>query len=83
MCDVPSIAVFCSESIELLTAIGLSPGGGGYFTCIQNMKFVINKFKSGGLHEKQLGILGTISAFAYRHRETKNRYREAKYRHRD
>ena len=34
----------------LLTAIGLSPGGSGYFTCIQNMKFVTNKFKSGGLH---------------------------------
>ena len=26
------------------------PGGSGYFTCIQNMKFVTNKFKSGGLH---------------------------------
>jgi len=30
----------------LLTAIGLSPGGSGYFTCIQNMKLVTNKFKS-------------------------------------
>ena len=39
----------------LLTAIGLSPGGSGYFTCIQNMKLVINKFKSGGLHENQGG----------------------------
>ena len=38
----------------LLTAIGLSPGGSGYFTCIQNMKLVINKFKSGGLHEKHV-----------------------------
>ena len=36
------------------TAIGLSPGGSGYFTCIQNMKLVTNKFKSGGLHEKTL-----------------------------
>ena len=36
----------------LLTAIVLSPGGSGYFTCIQNMKLVTNKFKSGGLHEK-------------------------------
>ena len=36
----------------LLTAIGLSPGGSGYFTCIQNMKLVTNKFKSGGLREK-------------------------------
>jgi len=25
----------------LFTAIGLSPGGSGYFTCIQNMKLVI------------------------------------------
>jgi len=26
----------------------------GYFTCKQNMKLVINKFKSGGLHEKHV-----------------------------
>jgi len=38
----------------LLTAIRLSPGGNGYFTCIQNMKLVTNKFKSGGLHEKHV-----------------------------
>ena len=38
----------------LLTAIGLSPGGSSYFTCIQNMKLVTNKFKSGGLHEKHV-----------------------------
>jgi len=38
--------------IYLLTAIGLSPGGSGYFTCIQNMKLVTNTFKSGGLLEK-------------------------------
>ena len=30
----------------------MSPGGSGYFTCIQNMKLVTNKFKWGGLHEK-------------------------------
>ena len=36
------------------TAIGLSPGSSGYFTCIQNMKLVTNKFKSGGLHEKHV-----------------------------
>ena len=29
-------------------------GGSGYFTCIQNMKLVTNKFKSGGLHEKHV-----------------------------
>ena len=40
----------------LLTAIGLSPGGSGYFTCVKNMKLVTNtcKFKSGGLHEKHV-----------------------------
>ena len=32
----------------------LSPGGSGYFTCIQNMKLVADKFKSGGLHEKHV-----------------------------
>jgi hypothetical protein len=25
---------------NLFTAVGLSPGGSGYFTCIQNMKLV-------------------------------------------
>jgi hypothetical protein len=38
--------------IYLFTAIGLLPGGSGYFTCKQNMKSVTTKFKSGGLHEK-------------------------------
>ena len=38
----------------LFTAIGLSPGGRGYFTRIQNMKLVTNKFKMGGLHEKHV-----------------------------
>jgi hypothetical protein len=38
----------------LLTATGLSPGGSGYFTCVQNMKLVTTKFKSGGLHEKHV-----------------------------
>ena len=45
-----------------------------YFTCIQIMKLVNTEFKSGGLHEKHVvatWILGTISSFAYRHRETK------------
>ena len=35
-------------------AIGLLPGGSGYFTCKQNMKLVTTKFKSGGLHEKHV-----------------------------
>jgi len=38
----------------LLTAIGLSLGGSCYFTCVQNMKLITNKFKSGGLHEKHV-----------------------------
>jgi len=38
----------------LLNAIALSPGGSGYFTCIQNMKMVTNKFKPVGLHEKHV-----------------------------
>jgi len=40
--------------MHLLTAIVLSLGGSGYITCIQNMKLVTNKFKSGGLHEKHV-----------------------------
>jgi len=28
----------------MITAIGLSPGGSSYFTCIQNMKLVTNKW---------------------------------------
>ena len=43
-----------------LTAIGLSPGGSGYFTCKQNMKLVTNKFKSGGLHEKHVVATGNV-----------------------
>jgi len=40
--------------IYLFTAVGLLPGGSGYFTCTQNMKSVTTKFKSGGLHEKHV-----------------------------
>ena len=32
----------------------MSPGDSGYFTCIQNMKLVTTKFKSGRLHEKHV-----------------------------
>ena len=35
-------------------ACDYAPGGSCYFTCIQNMKLVTNKFKSGGLHEKHV-----------------------------
>jgi len=37
-----------------LLKIGLSPGGSGYSTCIQNVKLVTTKFKSEGLHEKHV-----------------------------
>ena len=40
--------------IYLLTAIGLLPGGSGYFTCKQNIKSVTTRFKSGGPHEKHV-----------------------------
>ena len=39
------------------------------------MKLVTAEFKSGGLHEKHVvatWMLGTISAFAFRRRETNN-----------
>jgi len=39
---------------NILTAIGLLPGGSGYFTCKQNMKLVTTRFNSGGLHEKHV-----------------------------
>jgi len=32
--------IYGSLGVKRLTAIGLSPGGSGYFTCIQNMKLV-------------------------------------------
>jgi len=40
--------------IYLSIAIGLLPGGSGYFTCKQNMKLVTTRFKSGGLHKKHV-----------------------------
>jgi len=40
--------------IYLFTAIGLLPGGSGYFTCKQSMKLVTTKFKSEGLNEKHV-----------------------------
>jgi len=52
------LSVLCgyhnNNNIYLLTAIGLSPGGSGYFTCVQNMKSATTEFKSGGLHEKHV-----------------------------
>ena len=47
--------------IYVFTAIGLSPGGSGYFfTRKQNMKSVTTKFKSGGLHEKYVVANGNL-----------------------
>jgi hypothetical protein len=43
--------------IYLFTAVGLLPGGSGYFTCKQSMKLVTTRFKSGGPHEKH--VVGT------------------------
>ena len=48
------IYIFIYLFIYLLTAIGLLPGGSGYFTCKQNMKLVTNKFKSRGVHQKHV-----------------------------
>ena len=38
----------------IFSTIVLSPGGSGYFTCKQNLKLFITKFKSGGPHEKHV-----------------------------
>ena len=48
------LLLLSSSSSSSSTAVGLSPGGNGCFTCIQNMKLVTNKFKSEGLHEKHV-----------------------------
>jgi len=48
---LPVLEIF---KIIIITGIGLSPSGSGYFTCVQHMKLVTNKFKSGGLHEKHV-----------------------------
>jgi len=48
------VAAVRDLAVLFIGAIGLSPGGSGYFTCKQNMKLVTTKFKSGGLHEKHV-----------------------------
>jgi len=53
-CSHVSVTEAKVYNIYLLIAIVLSPGGSGYFTCIQNTKSVTNKFKSGELHEKHV-----------------------------
>ena len=53
----------------------MSPGSSGYSICIQNMKLVTIKFKSGGLHEKHvvatwnLGNRLSICLYAQRNQE--------------
>ena len=38
-------------NVTLFTAVGLLPGGGGYFTCIQNMKLeVLECTNTGGMY---------------------------------
>jgi hypothetical protein len=44
----------CNGTALLVASMVLSPGDSGYFSCIQNMKLVTNKFKLGGLHEKHV-----------------------------
>jgi len=53
-CAPRSVTSNNNNIIYLFTAIGLSPGRSGYFTCKQNMKLVTARFKSGGLHEKHI-----------------------------
>ena len=50
----PKLFLKVNFYIYLFTAIGLLPGGSGYFTYKQNMQLVTTKFKSGGLHEKHV-----------------------------
>ena len=54
--DLWKVYIYCIYFIfiYLFTVIVLLPGGSGYFVCIQNMKMVTTKFKSGGLHEKHV-----------------------------
>ena len=54
MMMIMMIIMMIRLEIYLFTAIGLSPGGSGYFTYKQNMKLVTTKFKSGGLREKHV-----------------------------
>ena len=53
--DMDKVGVMAAYLIiYLFTAIGLLPGGSGYFTSKQNMKLVTTRFKSGELHEKHV-----------------------------
>jgi len=54
MSEQVRVTGFYINIIYLFAAIGLSPGGSGYFTCKQNMKSVTSRYKSGGLNEKHV-----------------------------
>ena len=53
-CSRQHVSTLIITIIYLFTAIGLLPGGSGYFTRKQNMKLVTTKFQSGGPHEKHV-----------------------------
>jgi len=46
---------------NIITAIGLSPGGSGCFACVQNMKLVTNKFK-----DRLCGLVVRVSGYRSR-----------------
>jgi len=52
--DICRTKIYPCIFIYLFAAIGLLPGGSGYFTCKQNTKLVTTRFKSGRLHEKHV-----------------------------
>ena len=52
--EIMKLTFLLKYIIYLFDAIGLLPGGSGYFAFKQNMKLVTNKCKSGGLHEKRV-----------------------------
>ena len=60
MKEVQNIIMMMMIIIIIITAVGLSPGGSGYFMCKQNMKLVTTKFKSRGLHEKHVVATGDV-----------------------
>jgi len=53
-CSMHLIIIIIIIIIYLFAAVGLLPGGSGYFTCKQNMKLVTTRFKSLRLHEKHV-----------------------------
>ena len=54
LCQILHLLIIKIIIIIILSGIGLSPSGSGYFTCIQSMKLITNKLKWGGLHQKHV-----------------------------